>query len=234
MANTNSIDFELASSQKCLASDSASLSPAASMTVELWVKFEDDPTTNGMTFIEKDKTGGADLSYRLNQTSADALTFAFSTDGSYEAENNAAASWTPSVATWYHIAAVYDNTGPTTTFYVDGAQIGTTVTISGTAIFNGTSDLNFAHGPNLPQYLDGRVDEMRIWSEARTASDILNNMNRELAGNETNLSAYWQFNGGYTDKTGNNNTFTPANTPTFPTDVPFVGAAGLDLTSKRW
>jgi hypothetical protein len=54
----------------------------------------------------------------------------------------------------------------------------------------------------------GMMDEVRIWEDARTETEILNNMNRELTGSEEGLVAYYMFNEGAGqiayDATGNN------------------------------
>ena len=39
-------------------------------------------------------------------------------------------------------------------------------------------------------------DDLRIWSVARSASEIQSNMNYELSGNETGLHVYFPFNQG--------------------------------------
>ena len=62
---------------------------------------------------------------------------------------------------------------------------------------------------------DGQMDEVRIWSTTRSATEIQSLMNSELCGTETGLIAYYDFNQGtaggsngsittLTDKTGNN------------------------------
>lgn len=44
--------------------------------------------------------------------------------------------------------------------------------------------------------LNGTLDDVRIWNVVRTQSEIQSNMNTELAGTETELVAYYQFNQG--------------------------------------
>ena len=44
--------------------------------------------------------------------------------------------------------------------------------------------------------MDGSMGEVRIWSTARTQAEIQANMNKTLAGNETNLAGYWDFSEG--------------------------------------
>lgn len=45
-------------------------------------------------------------------------------------------------------------------------------------------------------YLTGKVDDVRVWSAARTGANILADYLKELVGNESNLLAYWRFNEG--------------------------------------
>lgn len=51
------------------------------------------------------------------------------------------------------------------------------------------------------QFFHGMIDELRIWSETKTATQIQNNMNIELIGNEPNLIAYYSFNQGISSGT---------------------------------
>ena len=45
----------------------------------------------------------------------------------------------------------------------------------------------------------GEVDEIRFWDDKRTATEIKDNMFKELSGNESNLIAYYKM----TDESGN-------------------------------
>jgi len=45
-------------------------------------------------------------------------------------------------------------------------------------------------------HFTGGIDDVRLWNDARTASEISGNMNNELSGNEANLAGYWKFNEG--------------------------------------
>ena len=57
--------------------------------------------------------------------------------------------------------------------------------------------------------LDGNLDELRIWSDIRTQSEIQSYMTKSLTGSENNLLGYWNFNEGsgstLTDQTSNDN-----------------------------
>lgn len=69
-------------------------------------------------------------------------------------------TWNPSTATWYHVAIV--RTGNVVKFFIDGTQIGTNQTLTG-SIFNSTATLNIGRTEAGDQhYFDGWLDEFRI------------------------------------------------------------------------
>ncbi len=97
------------------------------------------------------------------------------------------------VGVWSHIAYVITPTGYT--IYVNAVQ-------KGSGSFNGTPlAFSSSHIMTLGNYgtggstYNGALDELRIWSVARTASEILNNMNTELSAG-TGLVAAYHFNQG--------------------------------------
>ena len=74
-------------------------------------------------------------------------------------------------------------------------------------------------------FCDGHFDELRIWTDIRTAQEISDNYQTELVGNEANLVGYWKFNNDLTDETSNSYDLTGVNSPTFSTDIPSWAAA---------
>ena len=110
---------------------------------------------------------------------------------------------------YHHIAITYD--GSTALMYIDGSVVSTDNT-PGTPTLN-DFDLVIggrSGGPNGPiQFWTGEVDEFRIWNVARTSTEINNNMNNSLVGDEAGLIVYYDFNDGpgssiLTDRTGGN------------------------------
>jgi len=99
------------------------------------------------------------------------------------------------VGQWVHIAGTWD--GKTLSLYKNGnlvAQV--TPTISPVA-----GSLNFYIGrrhdtAGSVNFFPGIIDEVRIWSVARTQADIQANMYRELTGTEAGLVGYWKLNEG--------------------------------------
>jgi hypothetical protein len=104
-----------------------------------------------------------------------------------------------STNTWYHLAYVVTPTNYS--IYVDGTPLATaTYPPDNPLLYDDTHRLvvgNF--GEELPTdeaYMNGQIDEVRIWSTARTASQIQTNAFRSLTGDEPGLMGYWGFDEG--------------------------------------
>jgi hypothetical protein len=108
--------------------------------------------------------------------------------------------------TWQHVAVAYN--GVTAKLYVNGEEKASNNLSYN--IYSSTKPLNIGRstGSIADRMFVGMMDEVRIWEDARTETEILNNMNRELTGSEEGLVAYYMFNEGAGqiayDATGNN------------------------------
>ena len=88
---------------------------------------------------------------------------------------------------WHHYCLTYD--GDTTVkLYYDGNLKATRYATLNTGI----QDVWF--GRWRDNYFDGKIEEMRIWNRALDSTQIRENINLPLTGNETGLIGYWQFN----------------------------------------
>ena len=136
--------------------------------------------------------------------------------------------------TWTHVAVSVDISAHSMQFYVNGSAVsGTQDNVGATSIVNnaGAVTVGRADYTTPGSYLNGKLDDIRIWSDIRTPEEIAANYNKELTGNETNLVAYWKFNNNALDETSNNNDLTNVNSATFTTDLPFndvVAPAGVN------
>jgi hypothetical protein len=98
---------------------------------------------------------------------------------------------------WNHVACVYD---PSTAFgeiYVNGLATGAVNSGSNpmtTAIT--TSATNFRLGARSSNtfFFNGRIDEVRLWDRARTATEIREQMHLTLTGCENGIRTYFQMN----------------------------------------
>ncbi len=118
---------------------------------------------------------------------------------------------TLSEGVWYHAAITYN--GTTLSLYLNGE-----LESSGTrSMKSSMGDLLLGTNKNLSMYLDGEMDEVRIWSTALSQSEIQANLYQMLTGTETGLLAYYSFedsnNTSITDFTSNAYTGTAYNGP---------------------
>ena len=88
---------------------------------------------------------------------------------------------------WQHIAVTYAS--GTMTLYRNGIQVDQAI---GVAAFTGTA-VNIGSFGVCSNLLGGKLDEVRIWNDVRSETEIRQNMYRNLNGNEDNLVAYYSF-----------------------------------------
>jgi hypothetical protein len=105
---------------------------------------------------------------------------------------------------WHHVAASYDPTTNVRSLYVDGALLSTDQPSVTHAVPN-ANNLRIG-STNFGEFFPGSIDEVRVWSVARTAAQIAANRSLSLPGTTAGLAAYYRFNenGGTTvaDATG--------------------------------
>lgn len=115
----------------------------------------------------------------------------------------------------------------TANFYENAQLIGTK-TGSKTSINDNTSIFGIGCYENSSGtktgFYDGLIDDVRVWSDVRTAQEIAAYYQQILAGTEDHLVAYYKFDGDVTDsQTSGLNNLTANNSPTYSTDVAFFG-----------
>jgi hypothetical protein len=151
-------------------------------TIECWVRTE---ALSGNACILGYRSVTTRYSFHMNAT-----TIGMWNGSAYRTINR---TFTP--GQWYHLAFVM--TASTTTIYVNGTSIGTTgharSNVTGVEFFVGVAMSNTL---SIMEPFKGAMDDIRIWNVARTATQIQNNMYSDLAGTETNLVRYWNFNQG--------------------------------------
>ncbi len=113
--------------------------------------------------------------------------------------------WTPDLNTWYHIAVVFDATLSSNQIklYVNGslqAQTSwfSTLVPNNANLYMGGYD-GWGNGLNAganDRFLNGAMDEVRLWNSARTQAEIQAAYNAELSGSEAGLVGYWRMNQG--------------------------------------
>lgn len=214
-------------SQYLRASDSATLSITGSLTIEFLVYFNSLPASGDIIqFVDKYVDGVNQHSYALqlvNISGSYFLNGLVSSNGSSDFDKNVA--WTPSLSTWYHVAFSHNTSGEMK-FYINASQQGATQSGGPTSIFNSTAQFFLGSFGGSSRYLDGYLDEIRIWSEERSAGNLSTYKNVQINPQTANLNAYYRLNNSLADLTGNKNTLTAFNTPSFSSREPFAQQGG--------
>ena len=174
-------------------------------------------TTSPTLDVTQDNTLVTTTSYQLR--------FGVSSTGTNEEFLTKTLSSNPNTAQWYRFAVTWTAASSLATFYQDGVSLGTS-TGTLTAIVNNTSlfaiGARFGAAGAAEKFLDGKVDDVRVWNDIRTASELSLYLLVELIGTEANLQGYWQVDNSVSDSTANANNLTLVNTPSYDaTDVPF-------------
>lgn len=155
-----------------------------SFTFEFWAMLNGTGTTQ--TVVSQGMDVSQSLSIGFDATDRFTLTIGTNTVMS------ANPILTPSV--WHHYAAVYDYSSQTAMLYVDGVMVNAGNT-SLFADYNGQGKLVL--GKTLPshtRYLNGNLNDLRLWSKARTAGEIVRDMNKDLYNNTAGLLHNWKLN----------------------------------------
>ncbi len=165
------------------------------VTVEAWVKPE---TNTGLGVIAGNysyPTNNAFMQFLLRR---DGTNYIFwmrnSTNTNFV---NVVATNAVVVNTWQHVVGVRN--GDALMIYVNGVLVNT-ATGMGTQNFPANTGNEFTIGGNgvspTPEFFKGGIDEIRVWTTAVAATDIVGRKNCELQGNEPSLYAYYKFNQG--------------------------------------
>lgn len=161
------------------------------MTVEAWIK------VGAFTVADQAVVTKGDDSWSLTRNgSTNSLKFSitytfFGTDYVYTAAGNRNVN----DGKWHHVAGTYN--GSQVILYVDGCLDSyTSVTFN-----NNTNSYPVYIGGNAAlggKNFNGQMDEVRIWNYALNATNLKNQMNKTMVGNEYGLIGYWKFDDGYT------------------------------------
>lgn len=106
--------------------------------------------------------------------------------------------------TWYHVAATFDGTAMR--IYLNGVQ-DCILNVTGSAVANAPFSMGRAYED--ARILNGSLDEVRVWTRALTATEILANR-CQVATTATGLAGLWRLNEGTGTIAGD---ASPANRP---------------------
>lgn len=173
------------------------LNPEA-LTIECWVFVQNGPGRN-MSFLSKGDGNDVcsdrafDLSWKKDDKGFQFEIFleqcGYAIVRAPEAQNR-----------WTHLAATYDFKTGWLTLHTNGvvAAMNSTDLITkrplrGKRIRSSGYGMRIGGAPFPRTYSSGCIDEVRIWTKARTSQEIKREMNLRLNGNEAALVGYWDF-----------------------------------------
>jgi surface protein len=159
---------------------------STALTIEAWIYPQAIADQTYAPIVKSSDEFALEIDHNNNN-----VTFFVKVNGSWQ---NSLAYEISTLNTWYHIAGTYD--GSTVRLYVVGNEIGSGNAVGGSISATATN-VEIGRDPsNTNRFFNGIIDEVRIWSVARTQQQIKDNMLLELNGNETGLTAYYDMNEG--------------------------------------
>ena len=168
------IDFDGVNDYVSVA-DANSLDLTTGMTLEAWVQL--DTVSSWRTAILKEKPGS--LVYALYANSSSARPQGEIVTGTGAGTDRVAGIGPALTAgTWTHLALTYDNAQ--LRLYKNGVQV--TQTASTGAIQASGLPLRIGGNAIWGEYLDGRIDEVRVYNRALSAAEITTDMTTPVGG----------------------------------------------------
>lgn len=189
------VEFADVNGQSLNAINSASLNISGSITIEFWAKRDTCPNVSSYWLCKLTTTPVIDYAiYEYNNEGK--WNFMYNPDGGGSHYHTYTTTSTYTDTGWHHWAWTFTyGTGGSMVCYYDGSPVAGTWTSgdgSGAAGLN-TEPLvigNYTTTGTSFQ-IDGKMAEIRIWNDIRTASEIADNKSVLLTGNEANLVAYY-------------------------------------------
>ena len=201
---------------------------ASDITVEAWVR-RASSGTNDFFFSYGDVNEGVNQGLSMGFRPTNVFAFGFAGGNDLD---------TPDMYTdteWHHWAGVYDRTNGTRTIYRDGVEVASD---AGVVPFEEVPDPELYLGRFFLQNgsdFGGSMEELRVWSTARTETEIREAMHRTMTGAEPGLVAYWQFNEGSGttagDVVGGHDVGLQNGMAWATSDVPVAGGASATATA---
>ena len=202
--------------------DQTGLDITRNITIEAWIKLESVNGFNVHPIVNKWGKAGNYSYYFYYLEEYNHLSLAISDNGTAPGDHAnylySDSSLGISVGVWYYVAVSWNASTSTASFYLNGAPAGyATGTI--TSIFDSGEPFQIGREGPHSYLFDGAIDEVRIWSDARTATEIADNYQDELSGDKNNLKGYWPLNGNLNDYSGNGNHLTHSSEAWYSADT---------------
>uniref|UniRef100_UPI00356B17CC FG-GAP-like repeat-containing protein n=1 Tax=Pontiella sp. TaxID=2837462 RepID=UPI00356B17CC len=165
--------------------------PTTAFTAEFWMKTAD---------TSKD---GSPFSYARSGQDNEVLLFDYRNFDPHVGGSSYATGVGANNDRWNHIAWTWDSITGTSLFYKNGELVHSNgnwrtaynITQNGAFVVGQDQD-SLGGGFATGQAFLGEIDELRIWDTVRSPSEIQSTMGTSLAGNESGLAGYWNFEDG--------------------------------------
>jgi len=169
-------------SSKILIGNSTSISGTGSHTISLWVNMASLPSSNyaSMFFVKgrKDNSQGCwGFFIRAENISGTTLLKTSVVTTSPSVAMYTVNGPAPTIGTWYHLVAVFDNLAKTLTLFVNGVKYGSSVSTGSTLRYGystGCAIGYFGSAGTSQYYLNGKIDEVILDNTAWTPAQIKN------------------------------------------------------------
>lgn len=199
---TECADLEASSSQYASKSSPTGLAQTDNITVEAQVK----PESYGVQYIATKSTTPGANGWRVYLNSSGQILI--NGQGRY---SNTYASLP--LGKWSHIAVSIDMSANSVVFYVDGVIAPSTALNGSGASWTDSGNFFLGSDPSGANTFDGKLADVRVWSDVRTATEIQDNMFAYPA-DTTGLVAHFKLDGDFTDSSTNDNDLTAFNSAT--------------------
>jgi hypothetical protein len=165
--------------------DDPALDALPSVTMEGWIYYTD---LNDGTYSTLAKKDGVFLCRANNNGSTHEIQSAIwaASSGGDPLFYQSAVISTPALNTWYHMACVWDGSSKTMTTFWNGSQIGSWTDTARASNLESSSNPFSVGGASYGENLLGRVDEFKLWSQARTPQQICQAAGKSWNGNSCN------------------------------------------------
>ncbi|MDF1874968.1 LamG domain-containing protein [Sulfurimonas sp. SAG-AH-194-I05] len=184
------VQFDGNSSSYISIADDAIFAYSSALTVEAWVNIKE--IESNKTIVRQYDFEQDDRSFTLSLI-GDKTQFIVSSDGTINNASTLTSTTSLSVATWHHIAGVFD--GSNVIIYIDGVE-DTRIETGFTTVHDGNDSIYIGAAitsGGVQEQMAGQIDEVRIWEGARTQLDLNATKNQQLVGDEKGLLAYYNF-----------------------------------------
>jgi len=173
---------------------SGSIEQANELTFEAWVfAYGQGPFRANIARLAADFGAGYLFTWQWNGAGKIELRIGQATNGDVIVQDP-----TPNTTyalQWTHVAFTYSVSANSVKVFVNGVQKASAPAVGPLRYSN--SDLYIGNTPfGADNDFDGRIDEVRMWSVARTQAEIAANMSKRLNAPQPGLVAYWRFDEG--------------------------------------